>query len=40
MEMMGYANFMFSDGLCRYHFDQAVQAWQDYQTAMSAEVEK
>lgn len=28
MHKMGYRHFMFSDDLCRYHFDQAIQAWQ------------
>jgi len=31
LEMFGYKNFMFSDGLCNYKFKEAISAWRKYQ---------
>ncbi|MCK4540432.1 hypothetical protein KAU09_04745 [Candidatus Parcubacteria bacterium] len=30
MKMMGYKNFMLSDGICQKHFGKAMKAWQDF----------
>ncbi len=31
MHLMGYGNFMLSDGICQRHFGRAVEAWRDFQ---------
>ncbi len=31
MQMIGYKNFMLSDGICDRHFDRAIKAWKDFQ---------
>lgn len=29
-QLMGYKNFMLSDGICEWHFDKAIACWNDY----------
>jgi len=31
MQLMGYKNFMLSDGICERHFKEAMAAWKDFQ---------
>lgn len=30
LHLMGYRNFILSDGICQRHFDQAIEAWENY----------
>lgn len=30
MQLMGYKNFMLSDGICDRYFDRAIKAWEDF----------
>lgn len=32
MQLLGYQEFMLSDGICNQYFDKAIQAWQDFQS--------
>lgn len=34
MQLMGYKNFMLSDGICDRHFDCAIKAWEDFKEVM------
>lgn len=34
MQILGYKNFLLSDGICLKHFDKAMQAWEDFQSAI------
>lgn len=31
LQIMGYKNFMLSDGICWRYFDKAIRAWRDFQ---------
>jgi len=35
MQMIGYKNFMLSDGISQFHFDEAVKAWEDFHDAFA-----
>ncbi len=34
MQLMGYKNFLLSDGICLKHFDKAMQEWKNFQSAV------
>lgn len=33
MEVFGYKHFMFSDGISRKHFKEAIRLWEEYTKA-------
>jgi len=37
MQIMGYKNFMLSDGISGRHFDEAMIAWQNYLNVFNSE---
>jgi hypothetical protein len=30
MHLLGYKNFMLSDGISQFYFDEAMKAWEDF----------
>lgn len=37
LEVMGYKDFMLSDGISHFHFDKAIKAWEDYVVVLRKE---
>ncbi len=37
MRLMGYRQFMLSDGICERHFKEAMKTWQDFQKIFDSE---